>query len=142
MTINLQIRVSVTKMLPLLLFSRSVTSDCLRPRGFQHTRLPCPAPSPRACCLLLQDYKWTQLFVFNSSDLNMAMWYCRSLALKSKNTVFGLLAPKFSILDFIVTKFSRILKLFEWASEWMNEAFEWISIEKDADLPETIAFLT
>ena len=31
----------------LLLFSSSVMSDSLRPRGLQHTRLPCPSPSPR-----------------------------------------------------------------------------------------------
>ena len=29
-------------------FSRSVVSDSLRPHGLQHTRLPCPSPTPRA----------------------------------------------------------------------------------------------
>ena len=29
-------------------FSCSVVSDCLRPHGLQHTRLPCPLPTPRA----------------------------------------------------------------------------------------------
>ena len=29
-------------------FSRSVVSDSLRPRGLQHTRLPCPSPTPGA----------------------------------------------------------------------------------------------
>ena len=33
----------------LLLFSRSVVSDSLRPHGPQHTRPPCPSPSPEAC---------------------------------------------------------------------------------------------
>ena len=33
----------------LLLFSRQVVSKCLRPHGLQHTRLPCPSPSPRVC---------------------------------------------------------------------------------------------
>ena len=32
-----------------LLFSHSVGSKSLRPRGLQHTRLPCPSPSPRVC---------------------------------------------------------------------------------------------
>ena len=35
--------------LMLLLFSRSVMSNSLRPYGLQHTRLPYPSPSPRAC---------------------------------------------------------------------------------------------
>ena len=33
----------------LLLFSRSVLSDSLWPHGLQHTKLPCPSPSPRVC---------------------------------------------------------------------------------------------
>ena len=32
-----------------LLFSHSVMSDSLWPHGLQHTRLPCPSPSPGAC---------------------------------------------------------------------------------------------
>ena len=35
--------------LHLLLFRRSVVSDSLQPHGLQHTRLPCPSPSPGAC---------------------------------------------------------------------------------------------
>ena len=30
-------------------FSHSVVSDCLRPHGLQHARLPCPSPAPGAC---------------------------------------------------------------------------------------------
>ena len=33
----------------LLLFSHSVVSKSLQPHGLQHTRLPCPSPSPGAC---------------------------------------------------------------------------------------------
>ena len=32
-----------------LQFSRSVMSDSLQPHGLQHTRLPCPSPTARAC---------------------------------------------------------------------------------------------
>ena len=32
-----------------LQFSRSVVSDSLQPHGVQHSRLPCPSPTPRAC---------------------------------------------------------------------------------------------
>ena len=30
-------------------FSHSVMSSSLQPHGLQHTRLPCPSPTPRAC---------------------------------------------------------------------------------------------
>ena len=33
----------------LLLFSHSVMSNSLWPHGLQHTRPPCPSPSPRVC---------------------------------------------------------------------------------------------
>ena len=33
----------------LLLFSHQVVSNSLWPHGLQHTRLPCPSPSPRVC---------------------------------------------------------------------------------------------
>jgi len=33
----------------LLTFSRSVVSDSFQPPGLQHTKLPCPSPSPGAC---------------------------------------------------------------------------------------------
>ena len=36
----------------LLLFSHLVVSDSLQPHGLQHTRLPCPSPSPSLLKLL------------------------------------------------------------------------------------------
>ena len=33
----------------LLLFSHTIMSSSLPPHGLQHSRLPCPSPSPRAC---------------------------------------------------------------------------------------------
>ena len=36
-------------MLSFWLFSHSVMSDSLPPHRLQHTSLPCPSPSPRAC---------------------------------------------------------------------------------------------
>ena len=43
------IYVDSRKMVQLTQFSRSVMSDSLRPYGLQHTRLPCPWPTPGAC---------------------------------------------------------------------------------------------
>ena len=42
----------------LLLFSRSVMSDCLRPHGLRHTRLPCPSPSPGTSSNLCPLSQW------------------------------------------------------------------------------------
>ena len=48
----------------MLLFSHSVISYSLQPRGLQHARLPCPSPTPGAClnsCPLNQLYHPTIL---------------------------------------------------------------------------------
>ena len=42
-------------------FSCSVLSDSLRPHGLQHSRLPCPSPTPRTC-----------------SDSCPSSWWCHS----------------------------------------------------------------
>ena len=39
-------------------FSHSVMSDSLRPHGLQHSRPPCPSPTPRACSNSCQSSQW------------------------------------------------------------------------------------
>ena len=39
-------------------FSHSVMSDSLRPHELQHTRPPCPSPSPRACSNSRPSSQW------------------------------------------------------------------------------------
>ena len=41
-----------------VLFSCSVVSDSLWPHELQHTRLPCPSPTPRACSHLCSSSWW------------------------------------------------------------------------------------
>ena len=39
-------------------FSGSVVSDSLQPHGLQHTRLPCPSPTPGACSDSCPSSQW------------------------------------------------------------------------------------
>ena len=39
-------------------FSRSIMSESLQPRGLQHTRLPCPSPTPRAYSNTCPSSRW------------------------------------------------------------------------------------
>ena len=43
---------------PSVQFSCSVMSDSLRPHGLQHTRLPCPLPTPGACSNSCPSSQW------------------------------------------------------------------------------------
>jgi len=51
-----------------LQFSISVMSDSLRPHGLQHTRLPCPSPTPEACWNSCPSSQWRHP-TFSSSDV-------------------------------------------------------------------------
>ena len=50
----------------LLLFSPLVVSNSLRPHGLQHTRLPCPSLSPRACSNSCPMSQWCHLTILSS----------------------------------------------------------------------------
>ena len=39
-------------------FSHSVMSDSLQPHGLQHTRIPCPSPTPESCSNSCPSSRW------------------------------------------------------------------------------------
>ena len=47
-----------TRQYRMKLFSCSVMSNFLRPHGLQHTRLPCPSPTPGVCSNLCPLSRW------------------------------------------------------------------------------------
>ena len=47
-------------------FSRSVITDSLWPHGLQHTRPPCPSPTPRACSNSCPSSQWCHLTISSS----------------------------------------------------------------------------
>ena len=55
--------VYVCILLLLLLFCCSVMSDSLRPHGLQHTRLPCPSPTPRVYSNSCPWSRWCHLIL-------------------------------------------------------------------------------
>ena len=52
----------------MLLFSQSFIADSVRPRGLQHTRLPCPSPSPGACSNSHPLSQWCHPTISSSVD--------------------------------------------------------------------------
>ena len=54
-------------------FSCSVMSDSLWPHGLQHTRLPCPSPTPRACSNSCPSSQWWHPPISSS---NILFSYC------------------------------------------------------------------
>ena len=63
----------------LLLFSHSVMFDSLWAHGLQHTRLPCPLPSPRACSNSCLSSRWCHPTIL-SSVIPFSSWLQSFLA--------------------------------------------------------------
>ena len=53
----------------LLLFSHSVMSNSLQPRGLQQARSPCPSPSPRVCPSSHSLHQWCHPAISSSDTL-------------------------------------------------------------------------
>ena len=54
-------------LLSLLLFSHSVLSDSLRPHRLQHSRFPCPSPSPGVCSHSCPLSRWCHPTISSSA---------------------------------------------------------------------------
>ena len=58
-----------------LLFSRSVVSDSLWPRGPQHARPPCPSLSPGVCSDSCPSSQWCRLTISSSAIFSFCLWW-------------------------------------------------------------------
>ena len=56
-------------------FSLSVLSDSLQPHGLQHTRFPCPSPTPGACSNSLMLKTPTKLIFYISALLTTCFYF-------------------------------------------------------------------
>ena len=102
-------------------FSRSVISDSLRPHGLQHTRLPCPSPTPGIysnscpfepvmpsshlilCCpLLLPPSIFPSIRVFSNESVFPIRWpkdWSFSFSISPSNEYSGLISFRMDWLD-------------------------------------------
>ena len=60
------IHINIHSVISSVQFSRSVMSDPLQPHGLQHTRLPCPSPTPRAYSNSCPSSQWCHSTISSS----------------------------------------------------------------------------
>ena len=105
-------------------FSPSVVSDSLRPHGLQHTRPPCPSPTPRVysnlcpmvmpsnhfilCCpLLLPPSIFPSIRVFSNESALPIRWpkyWSFSFNIRPSNKYSGLISFRMDWLDFLAVQ--------------------------------------
>ena len=97
-------------------FSHSEVSDSFWPHGLQHTRLPCPSPTPKAC-----------------SDSWPLSWWCRptilvsvlplpsvfpSIRVFSRESVVCIRWPKY--WSFSISPFNEYSRLISFRMDWLD----------------------
>ena len=89
------------------LFSCSVASNSLRPHGFQHTRLPCLSPSPRACSNLCPFSQWCHPTISSSVQFSSVAQSCPTLCNSMNRSTPGL-PVHHQLLEFTKTQVHRV----------------------------------
>ena len=105
--------------IPYLVFSHSVVSESLWPRGLQHTRLPCPSPSPGACSNSYPLSQWyhptisfsgipfsscPQCFPASGPFLSLLLFFLRAF---SNESALGIRWPKYWSFNFSISPFNE-----------------------------------
>ena len=109
----------------MLLFICSVVSDSLWPHGLQHTRSPCPSPSPRACSNSLPLSRWCHptilspvipfssclqffpasgSFLINQLHIRWPKYWSLSFSISPSNEYSGLISFRMDWIDLLAVQ--------------------------------------
>ena len=75
-------------------FSHSVVSDSLQSHGLQHSRLPCPSPTPRPCSNSCPLSRWCHPTISSSYPLLLPPSVFPSIRVFSSESVLHIRCPK------------------------------------------------
>ena len=101
-------------------FSRSVVSDSLRPHGLQHTRLPCPSPTPRACSLLSIELMMQSNHLILFRPLVLLPSVFPSIRVFSNESVHHIRWPEYWNFSFSISPSSEYSGLISFRIDWFD----------------------
>ena len=101
-------------------FSCSVISDLLQPHGLQHSRLPCPSPTPRACWNSWPLTQWCHPTISSSVPLLLPPSIFPSIRVFSSESVLHIRWPKYWSCSFSISPFSDYSALIFFKIDWFD----------------------
>ena len=110
----------------MLLFSYSVRSDSLQPQGLQHTRLPCPSPSPEVCPSSCSLHLWCHPAVSSSCPLLLLPSVFPSIRDFSNESAAHTRWPKYWSFSFSISPSNKYSGLISLKTSW----FDLLSIQR------------
>src|SRR5574341_307209 len=103
----------------LLLFSRSVVSDSLRPQGLQHTRLPCPSLTPRVLKLMSIEPVMPSSHLTLCRPLLLLPSIFPSIRVFSNESVLHIRWPKYWSFSFNISPSNEHSGLISFRMDWL-----------------------
>ena len=101
-------------------FSRSVVSSSLWPHGLQHSRLPCPSPTPGACSNSCPLSPWSSNHLILSRPLLLLPSIFPSIRAFSNVSVLRIRWPKYWSFSFSISPSNEYLGLISFRIDWFD----------------------
>ena len=99
-------------------FSCSVVSDCLRAHGLQHTRPPCPSPTPGVYSCPLCP--WCHSTISSCHPLLLPPSIFPSIRVFSKESVLHIRWPKYLSFNFSISPSNEYSGLISLSMDWLD----------------------
>ena len=98
-------------------FGHSVMSNSLWPHGLQHTRLPCPSPTPGGCSNSCPLSRWCHQTI-SSSVAPFSIF--PSIRVFSNESAVYIRWPKYWSFSFIISPSNEYSRLISFRTDWMD----------------------
>ena len=105
-------------------FSYSVVSDSLRPHGLQHTRLPCPSPTPGACSSHVQWVSDSSNHLINCRPFLLLPSIFPSIRVFSNESGLHITWPKYWSFSFSISPSNEYSEQISFRIDWFDLAVQ------------------
>ena len=95
-------------------------SDSLQPHGLQHTRPPCPSPTPRACSHSCPLSWWCHPTISSCRSLLLLPSVFPSIRVSSGDSVLHIRWPKYWSFSFNITPSNEYSGLISFRMDWLD----------------------
>ena len=102
-------------------FGHSVVSDSLQPHGLQHSRLPFPSPTPRACSNSCPSSQWCHSTLSSSCHPFLLLpSIFPSIRVFSNESVFHIRWPKYWSFRFSISPSNEYSRMIPLRMDWLD----------------------
>ena len=114
-------------------FSPSVVSNSLWPHGLQHTRLPCPSPTPGTCSNSCPSSQWCHPTILSCRPLLLLPSVFPSMRVFSNESVLHIRWPKYWNFSFSISPSNENPGLISFRVDWFDLYYIYMHLLEKSD---------